>query len=294
MDPQKQPAWWTQAPAICQALEPVEEIKGQQNTNLVWAGEVLELEGPRTGEVYRCVFKLLNLDTALPIEMACALTATLLGNDVPPPCLVWAQANELPGAPARLQGAPVLLFGSAYINQDSFYEQLATLENDAPLHSAVWNDFCKEAPRAAKGAALDELIANFDRHLRNLRFDGKRWWLIDHDMSLMKTHHQDAHQMPAEFKAHANQIAAELLARRRSDHAMNEAARRGADKQKTLLAMAAVANQWRHADADILAIWKRTSALLSLLGRRLPMLEQMIGERIGSNNPNTLTWTPPP
>lgn len=284
---------WMQPPAICQALEPIDKITGQRNAGHVWTGEVLELEGSRSGDVYRSVFKHLDPTTTLPIEVACALTGALLGNDVPPPCLVWANTAELPQAPEGMKGNVVLMFGCAYINQDSFYEQLAAQDSDTALHAAVWGSFCDDAPRAAKGAALDELISNFDRHLRNLRFDGKRWWLIDHDMSLMQTHGKVLAQMPADFKSFKNEIALELLDRRAQDHDMHVAARRSADKLQEVAALAAMAGLWSHEQHLVQDVWKRVAALLALLARRMPMLEDMIGARIGNPAETPTLWNPP-
>lgn len=290
----KEPPWWSVPPAICRPLLPIERIDGQQNVNPVWSGEVLELQGAREGESYRCVFKLLD-DIRMPIEMACALSATILGNDVPQPCVVVAKVADLPGAPQRLAGQDeVLLFGSYYLKQDAFFEQLASLDTNDALAKAVWNSFCNDATKAAGGAALDELIANFDRHARNLRFDGVRWWLIDHDMSLRETHGKDIQQMQAGFKSAKNLIAAQLLDRRRSDHDMAGAARRSLDKLQTLLSIAAKARQWTHADARVVALWKSTATLLDLMGRRLPMLPSLIDARIGATSTTALQWTPPP
>lgn len=286
-----EPAW--HPPALCAALEPVDEIRGQKNINKIWAGEVLVLEGPHHGTLQRCVFKLLDPTTTLPVELACALTASLLGNDVPQPCLVQANAAELPGCPQDLHGKTLLLFGSTYLTQDSFFEQLAAQDNDTALNAAVWRHYCNEAPRAAKGAALDELISNFDRHMRNLRFDGTKWWLIDHDMSLLQTHHKELATLPATFTSHRNQIAAELLDRRCNDHDMATAARRSSNKARDLMALATVAGRWSHALPELQDAYQRTAALLTLLARRLPMLEQMIGARIGTQDASTLQWKPP-
>lgn len=286
-----EPSW--HPPPLCIPLDPIDEIKGQKNYNKIWSGEVMVLEGPQRDTVQKCVFKLLDASTILPVELACALTASLLGNDVPAPCLVRANAAELPGCPQEHLGKTLLLFGSTYITQDSFFEQLAAQDNDTSLAAAVWRHYCNEAPRAAKGAALDELISNFDRHMRNLRFDGLKWWLIDHDMSLVETHHQDLAAMPATFTSHRNHIAAELLNRRRNDHDMEGAARRSSGKSRDLLALATVASRWHHAMPEVQDAYQRAAALLNLLARRLPMLEEMISARIGAKDASTLQWTPP-
>lgn len=289
--------WWEAPPPVCRALLPIDPIRGQQNVNDVWDAEVEPLEGPHAGQLQRCVFKLHKHPGKLPVEMACTLVGAVLGSDVPKPCLVKVDPADLPGlATADSTGGELLLFGCTFIEQDSFFEQLATLE-DSTLNGAVWNSFCSDAPKAAKAAALDELITNYDRHPRNLRFDGTRWWLIDHDNSLLQTHGKDVRSMSPEFKAHKNQVAAQLLDRRRHDHDMPDAARLHASKQRQVLELAArVGTTWRNADPRVAAIWKHTADLIELMSRRLPMLQAMLGARIGATVPTDLTWTtqPPP
>lgn len=287
--------WWESPPPTCQAMVPIDPINGQHNVNEVWQGDVLLLDSAAQGEVRKCVFKYHLMPGKLPVEMACTLVGGVLGNDVPQPCLVLATPADLPGLPAHAGGSDdLLLFGCTHVDQDRFFEHLATLDNHT-LGSAVWNSFCSNAPKAAKAAALDELITNFDRHPRNLRFDGSTWWLIDHDQSLLETHGKVVGEMDANFKSLQNQIADELLDRRRQDHQMADAARLSADKQQQVLALAArIRTQWRNADPRISEVWHHTADLVELLSRRLPMLQSLVGERIGALNPPSLTWTPTP
>lgn len=295
MEVNRNSAWWETAPPLCQALAPIDPIQGQQNVNDVWEGEVLLLDGPHADTVRHCVFKRHNHPGKLPVELACTLVAGALGNDVPMPCLVQARPQDLPGLPrhANNQG-DLLLFGCTYIKQDRFFEQLATLA-DSTLDGAVWNHFCGDAPKAAKAAALDELITNWDRHPRNLRFDGKRWWLIDHDNSLMETHGKVLGDIDAGFKANANQVAGQLLNRRRSDHGMPDAARLAGARQRQILELSAkMATQWRANDARVSNIWQQTADLVSLISRRLAMLQSLLGERIGVQTPPSLQWSPTP
>lgn len=285
-----------QKPALCVPLDPVDLVSGQRNLNTVWSAEVIETEGPLPGSVYRCVFKNVAPET-LPVELACALTGSLLGNDVPRPCLVWA-GHEHTGF-GLAAGPPTLMFGSTYIGQDSFFEHLSNSpEFDSALAQAVWGHFCNEAQRAALGASFDELVSNFDRHVRNLRFDGKRWWLIDHDNCLREcAGAPDLGLLPAHFSAYRNQIAEQLLDRRRHDHGLEGMARRTADQREKLVSLAAVAARWSHDNARVNEVLARTACLISLLARRLPMLQQLVSDRIGRTNPAPLSWpptTPPP
>lgn len=281
-------------PAVCHALPPLIRVTGQNNQGHVWSGEALLPNEQNNTQIFRCVVKLLEPATTLPIELACAMAGNLLGNDIPQPVLVWADRTDLPDLPMRIKTEQVLLFGCAFIEQDVFFEQLAAFETNKTLDNAVWGSFCDDQKRAAKGASLDEFITNFDRHTRNLRFDGKRWWLIDHDCALLQTHNQDLTTMGAGFPSSDNQIAQALLERRPMDHGMSAAARHAHDKITDLAVMAANAAQWRSTDPELQNIWTRTAAVLALLARRLPMLELMIEQRIGNKDPSTLQWTPPP
>ena len=281
-------------PAVCYALPPLIKVTGQNNQGHVWSGEALLQTENQSTQVFRCVVKLLEPTTTLPIELACAMAGNLLGNDIPQPVLVWADRANLPELPMRIATEQVLLFGCAFIKQDIFFEQLAALDTNKTLDNAVWNSFCNDEKKAANGASLDEFITNFDRHTRNLRFDGKRWWLIDHDCALLQTHKQDLAVMDANFCSPINQIAQALLERRPMDHGMSGAARRAHDNIKDLSALAANAAQWRSADPELQNIWTRTAAVIALLARRLPMLELMIEQRIGNKDSNTLQWTLPP
>lgn len=286
--------WWWHPRPVCEALLPIDPIHGNRNLNPVWSAEVLEVGGTHPGQTYRCVFKHLDNPSKLPIEIACALAGIWLGNRVPDVCLVRVKTSELPDVPVRLLNTPeLLLFGASYVDQDSFYEQLATLDQDHALANAVWDSFCDDAPQAAKGAALDELITNFDRHHRNMRFDGKHWWLIDHDHSLMETHGQDLSTLGANFTSGCNQIAEALLPRRPNDHGMAAAAK-AVTHNNGLAALAARVAQWTDADPAIQRIWQQTSLLLDLLHRRTPMLQAWIGARIHPNAQTPLLWTPPP
>lgn len=285
---------WQAQPAVCEPLDPVERITGQRNMNDVWAGDVLELRGPRAGATYHCIFKRLTADR-LSVELACAAAGTLLGNDVPRPCLVWADPAQLAtGATIPPSAERELMFGSAFITQDAFFEHLAGNDHDDTLSKAVWSHFCNEAPRAAKGAAFDELVANWDRHMRNLRFDGSRWWLIDHDNALLPLRSTpDLERASATFKAHANLIAAELATRRRHDHDMVATARRVGQAREKVQALAAVARGWSDPDPAVQQVLQRAAQLISVLARRMPMLEQMVDDRIGARTSTPLQWTPP-
>lgn len=295
MEANRNSAWWDIAPPLCQALAPIDPIRGQQNLNDVWEGEVLVLDGPHANTVQRSVFKRHTHPGKLPVEMACTLVAGALGNDVPMPCLVQARAQDLPGLPQQPAGqGDLLMFGCTYIQQDRFFEQLSTLA-DSTLDGAVWNHFCGDAPKAAKAAALDELITNWDRHPRNLRFDGTRWWLIDHDNSLRETEGKVLSEMEAGFKAHTNWVAGQLLERRRADHGMPDAARLAAARQQQILALSAkITTQWRNNDPRVSNIWQHTADLVNLISRRLPMLQALLGERIGAQTAPSLQWPSTP
>ena len=284
-------------PQVCVPLLPVDALTGhEKGLCTAWEGEVLPLN---EGEPIKCVFKHLSHPGKLAIEMACALAATALGNNTPAPCLILASKEQLPELPesAHQPGGFAILFGSTYVAGNSYFEQLSQA-SDATLDNSVWNHFCSNANTAAKGAALDELLANWDRHSRNMRFDGTNWWLIDHDQALAPALNTDLSKLKADFVAQHNLIATQLNERRRNDHQMPDAARLASQRQNQIKALAAVAAKWTHAVPQVVDIWQQTSSLLELLSRRMPMLQLMINERIGANQSNTLKWTssptPPP
>jgi hypothetical protein len=49
----------------------------------------------------------------------------------------------------------------------------------------VWGKICEDEI-APTGAVWDELVANPDRHVQNLLFDGSKWWLFDHNLGTVK------------------------------------------------------------------------------------------------------------
>lgn len=259
--------------------------------NPAWESEVMDIA---TGSTVQCVFKHMSHLGKLPVEMACALTGAVLGNQIPKPCLVQVPRGllaELPESAYVHQSA--YLFGSTYVTEGGFLEQLAEA-SDSTIDNAVWNHFCSNESMAAKGAALDELLANWDRHTKNMRFDGKSWWLFDHDQALGPAHGKDATKVAANFKAHDNKIAVNLKQRRPSDHGMPNAARLAHNKQTTVAALAAKAFMWQHTNPDVTAIWRQTAQLIDLLSRRLPMLQSLIGERIHTPKASDLTWSNTP
>jgi hypothetical protein len=288
----EKPDWHTTPPIVCIPLAPIDSIKGPLSVNPIWQGEVLP-EDDDTAHPSLCVFKHLDHTGKLAIEMTCALAASALGMDVPKPCLVRAASAALPNLPQQyLSHNELLLFGAALIKQDAFYVRLNTLY-DAPLEKNVWDSFCTDISKAAKGAALDELLTNWDRHCRNLIFDGSKWWLLDHENCLSATHGQNVRHMNAAFKAHQNLIAKELLHRQPVEHSMPNAARLHSEKREKIMSMSACAAQWKHSDPAVQAIWKEVSTLLDLLSRRLPMLQHLIGERIGHTSEASALWNPP-
>lgn len=284
--------WWMHAPKVGIPMMPVDAITGaDKGLCTAWEGDVLPLDG---SEPLHCVFKQVRQPGMLPVEMACALVGAMLGNKVPRPCLVRVTPDLLPELnPSCFTGPTALLFGSTYVANGGFFEPLAHAD-DATLDSAVWNHFCSDATIAAKGAALDELLANWDRHYRNMRFDGRHWWLIDHDNALTPTVGADLGTLDATFRAHQNQIADQLRTRRPQDHDMPKAARLSSERLEKVQALAARAALWADADPQVHALWQQTAPLITLLSRRLPMLQNLINARIGVDEKPALSWTPTP
>lgn len=284
--------WWMAAPKVCIPLLPADSITGPaKGMSTAWEGDVLPLDG---SDPMHCAFKHVNHPGKLAVEMACALSAAVLGNKVPIPCLVRVEPGQLPTLPlSAFSGPTTLLFGSTYVGKNGFFEQLA-MAGDAALDNSVWQDFCNDAPVAAKGASLDELLANWDRHSRNMRYDGRGWWLIDHDNALAPALDQDPATLNPDFKTFDNKIANQLATRRRHDHEMPKAARLTAAQCEAVSSLAARARLWKDADPQVNQVWQQTAPLIELLSRRLPMLQDFIGARISLSQPADLQWSTPP
>ena len=102
----------------------------------------------------------------LAVELLCAALGRHLGLPVPEPLLI-----SVPGAG--------LAFGSADAGHPSLRHLLA---NDADVRVL---ERLQNWTKLESAASFDDLIANPDRHIGNVLYDGEgQFWLIDHGLAL--------------------------------------------------------------------------------------------------------------
>lgn len=230
----------------------------------------------------------------ISIELACGLAAVALRLPVPKPALVYCDREDLPSLPISAKGEALLLFGSSFTPEDTIWARAkANSKNDAEL---IWQKVCDDSI-GPKGAAWDELIANPDRHHRNLINDGSRWWLFDHDKAIPPASSSTtlAAASPSlnqfsEFFARANILASEMLKRHPMDHSLNHQPAEFEKSRDRLKALAHLIDKWEASDLRIKGVLQDSTVLVRLLVRRLPALALHINNRIGNRDGNTL-WT---
>jgi hypothetical protein len=107
------------------------------------------------------------------VECACALLARARGLNVPEPLLVLVPGALLP------DGADRVGFGSVAVSHGSLRPWIANVGDAAVLRRLrAWSGL-------VPAACFDEWIANSDRNIGNILFDGKdEFWLIDHGFAL--------------------------------------------------------------------------------------------------------------
>lgn len=116
----------------------------------------------------RAFVKVCHNRAQLQAEMVSSIIGKALGVKIPDPYLVLIDPQAKP--PIAIESR-MLGFGTAAVAGHSF----ARLGNFAQLHTALKNiDLV---------AAFDQLIANGDRHLGQMIYDGNEHWAIDHAQS---------------------------------------------------------------------------------------------------------------
>ncbi|MFZ5959821.1 hypothetical protein ACOXVJ_20160 [Pseudomonas knackmussii] len=116
----------------------------------------------------RAFVKICQNRAQLHAELVGSTIGRALGVKIPEPYLVIIKEEARPPIDVPL---PVLGFGTAAVAGHTF----ARLGNFAQLHLAL-----KDIDLVA---AFDQLIANSDRHLGQMIYDGKDHWAIDHAQS---------------------------------------------------------------------------------------------------------------
>lgn len=109
------------------------------------------------------------------VEVLCAILAKTLGYNVPEPYVVLIPANALPDTSLPEN---VISFASIDAGHPSL-KRRCNPGNDIMIRKLY------ESAEAHKIGAFDEWIANPDRHIGNILYDGgDSFWFIDHGLSL--------------------------------------------------------------------------------------------------------------
>jgi hypothetical protein len=268
-----------------------------RHTNKVWRG--LVHQGSGAGEGVPMIIKWLPKHVAIATELACALAAQALSLDIPAGVIVVADADQLTGIPSRAipaSGEPVICFGSQLQWPDD--TAVRPMHDDAAVAEVTWQRLC-DTNQGPMGAAWDELVANNDRHYENVLFDGKRWWLFDHERSLepvasvMKRFTQtQARQQIADHAAAKNILAMEVVRRRPNDHGLDKIPTGLSTKQARLTWIADSVRNWRTGNVQIDGIFQITEVIIRSIDLRLPALALHLERRLKRPEGASL-WTSP-
>jgi hypothetical protein len=270
-------------PPIYRMLSPGTLLSGEYK-NKVWRA-IAQIPGstePGTPMIVKWIEKKENLAA----ELACALAASALRLRVPTGVLVLAETDMLTGLPKRLtdisQGT-VICFGSEFQWPD---DTLAKPTDSDQVKDWVWSRLC-ETSQGSHGGVWDELLANEDRHTENVVFDGKAWWLIDHERSLtpvssfmMKFAESAVRQAVVQHRAKGNPIASEMLSRHPNTHKMESIPQSLANLRSRLVWLIEQVQKWKTGNSDLDTLFMMTEIYLRSIDLRLPALPMHLHERL--------------
>jgi hypothetical protein len=283
-------------PPVFHMLAPGERRSGESN-NPVWfaqCGHKLQSSFSQP-----MIVKLLREQHLIATELACALAGAALGCPVPGCALVVADRDQLPELPMSVQGDRVLLFGSYFHAPDAFMAEV--LSTSADIEHETWTRVCATTA-GPRGAALDELLANPDRHTGNVLFDGNASWLIDHDLALQPASQwatdwadQMTRQNAVAYVARVNLLASQMLTHQPAHREWLTTQPSAFSRQKRqLAALSQWVATWRDPDSRVEGLWQLTSLILDLISTRLPALAHHLSQRVPHNESGTgLQWTSP-
>ncbi|PMI33536.1 hypothetical protein BCT30_05030 [Enterovibrio norvegicus] len=139
------------------------------NLNPTWKSPVYTDNGVKTAFV-----KLVE-PRKIFVECACAILGRALGLPMPSPMVVKVTHDALPEVVAK--GESKIAFGSEDVGHPSFRRRI----NDS---SAEAMDLLGQYVQLLEISVFDEWIANHDRNIGNILFDGKIFSFIDHELAL--------------------------------------------------------------------------------------------------------------
>lgn len=280
---EKKPSGRVLAPPIFH-LAGTAELQDGDHTHDCWHARVVH--ETLANHSLPMIVKAMPSQVGLAIELACGLAARELRVSVPQPGLVLADRDDLPGIRPSVRGKRILLVGSHYQERDALF---AGAVEDEAAEEMVWRSVCS-SPAACQGGAWDELIANPDRHCENLLFDGKTWWLFDHDQALAPANDFTRNEQDARTRqdaiahvAAANGLVHEFLTRHLGQHlAVLQQTRKLDGGKKRLHALSVYARHWTHSDTGIQQVLQLSAVVLGLIHLRLPALAEQLARRTGA------------
>jgi len=276
---------------LMRLLSPGVLLQGMHK-NKVWRGLAQYPDVTDAGAMY--AIKWSAKREVLATELACSLAAQALRLPVPAGILLLAEVDQLPGLPATAAsgGSRILCFGSELQWEDT----TGRPRGELTIEEWTWRQVCGTAA-GAQGGAWDELVANDDRNFGNVVYDGRRWWLIDHEKTLkpvakvMRTFTEgSAREKVRDYRTPENRLAWQMKERRPNDHNMLDISVSLQAARQRLRWMASVVERWSsgHSDAD--TIFMMASIYLHSIDLRLPPSAQHLSERL-SNPQRRALWT---
>lgn len=283
------------SPPIYHLLGVCDKITGNHFQSAAWKGLAGQSNSHEPG--IPVVVKHLDSPVQIDIELACGLVSQVLMLPVPKPALVYADRDLLPDAPKKvIDGA--ILFGSRFQTPDAYLAKQNT--NDERVGEDIYSKVCATEV-GPLGSAWDELVANPDRHPYNFIFDGKKWWLFDHNKALEPLNRilEEIYNAPSSGKqreilthaARINLLYSEMLKRDLGVTDIQDHAKLMTKKAKELKVLADRMTEWITEDDAVNSILKMSATIVAIIGSRLSPLMELIHNRSQKPAGRSL-WTP--
>lgn len=276
-------------PPVYRLLAVAEKLRGKHLSH-AWKG-LAGIPGS-TEPGIPVVFKFLTHAYQADIELACSLVSQILKLPVPFPALVICEKEDLPEAPQAMPTTAVL-FGSIFQAPDPFLAQ--RIKNNEDVDEFIWNSVCSTGSTGTEGAVWDELVANPDRHSQNLLFDGRKWWLFDHNRALRplaELYKNEAGQRDQQrfitFVDKVNHLLREMCARRPQDHGMEKHAEKMKANNKKLKLLANGVREWKTNHPQIDQTFQMAAFIIDIIAQRLDPLPLYIANRLSTQQPASL------
>lgn len=282
-------------PPIYHLLGVCDKLSGTHFLSHAWKGLAGKPDSHEPG--LPVVVKYLDKQVQVDIELACGLVSQVLMLPVPKPALVYADIEMLQDPPQAIQNGTIL-FGSRFQASDPFLVRQVT--DDAHASEDIYNKVCA-TDVGPQGSAWDELVANPDRHPYNFLFDGRKWWLFDHNKALeplnrilteiYETSPADSTHEILTHAARLNLLYNEMLKRQLGVDKINERVELMRKRAKEIQVLADRMEQWDTDNTGANQIIRMAAVIVGIIGNRLSPLAELIKNREGTSLVRSL-WTP--